>query len=171
MDWKEDYYEMHRIYLNCHMIIFLYISELVRSNGYYKYIKTIFARRNISGLPSEIKILVAINFLANNSYQTPVGNQYNFVVSQPSMNRCIRRVIYLINIHLLRRWITFPMTVEERIVTRNKFARAPQPFPGVIGAINCTYINILAPHIHEEAYVNHHGNHSLSVQAVSITTL
>jgi len=60
--------------------------------------------------------------------------------------------------------------VEERIVARNKFARAPQPFPSAIGAIDCTYINILVPHIHEEAYVNH-GNHSLNVQAVSIATL
>jgi len=63
------------------------------------------------------------------------------------------------------------MTVEERIVARNKFARAPQPFPGAIGAIDCTYVNILAPHIHEEAYVNHHGNHSLNIQAVSIAIL
>jgi len=63
----------------------------------------------ISGLPPEIKILVAINFLANGSYQTPIGNQYNFIVSQPSTSRCIRKVIYLINVHLLRRWIKFPM--------------------------------------------------------------
>lgn len=42
------------------------------------------------------------------------------------------------------------------------------PGNGAIEAIDCTYINILASHVHEEAYVNHHGNHSL--QAVIITS-
>ncbi|XP_024867587.1 putative nuclease HARBI1 [Temnothorax curvispinosus] len=55
------------------------------------------------------------------------------------------------------------MTPLDRAATRNKFART---FPGAIGAIDCTYINIIAPRIHEEAYVNHHGNHSLNVQAI-----
>ncbi|XP_039303333.1 putative nuclease HARBI1 [Solenopsis invicta] len=58
------------------------------------------------------------------------------------------------------------MTANERTTAGNMFALAPQPFPGAIGAIDCTFINILAPHIHEEAYVNHHGNHSLNVQAI-----
>lgn len=59
------------------------------------------------------------------------------------------------------------MTREERQAARTKFANAPQPFAGTIGAIDCTFINILGPSEHEEAYVNHHGNHSLNVQAVS----
>lgn len=63
------------------------------------------------------------------------------------------------------------MTAEEKTVAKNKFAQAPQPFPGAIGAIDCTYVNILAPHLHEEAYVNHHGNHSLNVQAVSFISV
>lgn len=42
----------------------------------------------------------------------------------------------------------------------------PHKFEGAIGAIDCTHINILAPKIHEEAYANHHGNHSLNVQAI-----
>lgn len=75
------------------------------------------------------------------------------------------------NIHLLRQWVRFPMTVEERTAARNKFINAPQPFPGCIGAIDCTHVNIIAPHIHEEVYVNYHGNHSLNVQVVSIIRL
>lgn len=60
------------------------------------------------------------------------------------------------------------MTAVERQKARQTFEAAPQPFEGAIGAIDCTHINILAPSIHEEAFVNHHGNHSLNVQAVSI---
>jgi len=60
------------------------------------------------------------------------------------------------------------MTNADRNKAREEFKNAPQPFEGAIGAIDCTYINILAPKDHEEAYVNHHGNRSLNVQAVSI---
>jgi len=63
------------------------------------------------------------------------------------------------------------MTAQEKTSVQNKFVLAAQPFPGAIGAIDCTYINILAPHVHEETYINHHGNHSLNIQAVSITII
>lgn len=59
------------------------------------------------------------------------------------------------------------MTPEERQVARVKFRNAPQPFEGAIGAIDCIFVNIIGPKIHEEAFVNHHGMHSLDVQAVS----
>ena len=41
-------------------------------------------------------------------------------------------------------------------------------FPGVIGAIDCTLPSIHSPVEHEEAYVDHHQNHSLNVQVVCI---
>ena len=112
-------------------------------------------------------MLVAIQFFAQGSYQSGVGNRFDFNLSQPSVSRCITDVTLGINNALLRRWIQFPITTEEREEARRKFANAPQPFEGAIGAIDCTYIHILAPSRHEEAYVNHHGNHSLNVQAVS----
>lgn len=120
----------------------------------------------MTGLSPEIQVLVAIGFFAHGSYQRPAGNQCELVVSQSTASRCIRKVAQLINTHLLRQWIKFPMTVQEKTTVQNKFSLAAQPFPGAIGAIDCTYINILTPHIHEEAYVNHHGNHSLNVQAI-----
>ncbi|XP_023289069.1 putative nuclease HARBI1, partial [Orussus abietinus] len=123
-------------------------------------------RERIHGLSPEVKVLVAINFYANGSYQNPVGANMNLIVSQPSASRCIRKVTDLINQHFLRRWIRFPMTPEERQQARTAFTNAAQPFEGAIGAIDCTHINILAPREHEEAYVNHHGNHSVNVQVI-----
>lgn len=127
-------------------------------------------KQRITGLTPEIQVLIALSFFANGSYQRPAGNQCELVVSQPSASRCIRKVAQLMNVYLLRLWVRFPMTANKKTIARNKFALAPQPFPGAIGAIDCTHINILAPIVHEEAYVNHHGNHSLNVQAVSFIT-
>lgn len=89
-------------------------------------------------------------------------------ISQPSVSRCIHAITDAINQRLFRKWVKFPMAASERQRAREKFAYAPQPFEGTIGAIDCTYIHILAPPEHEEAYVNHHGKHSLNVQAVRL---
>lgn len=112
-------------------------------------------------------MLIAIQFYAQGSFQRSVGNQFQFNVSQPTTSRCIHAVTDAINLRLLRTWIKFPMTEEDRQRARIKFAVSAQPFEGAIGAIDCTFVNILAPHEHEEAFINHHGNHSLNVQAVS----
>lgn len=123
-------------------------------------------RQRATGIFPEIQVLVAVQLYAHGSYQLPTGNQFNFNISQPSTSRCIHVVTVSINQRLLRRWVQFPMTQEERQEARTKFTIAPQPFEGAIGAIDCTFVNILGPSEHEEAYVNHHGNHSLNVQAI-----
>ncbi|KOB66904.1 Uncharacterized protein OBRU01_16732 [Operophtera brumata] len=59
------------------------------------------------------------------------------------------------------------MTQIERQTAKQKFRNAPHPFPDTIGAIDCTHVKILAPRVHEEAYVSgHHEGHSLNIQAI-----
>ncbi|EFN88048.1 hypothetical protein EAI_17528, partial [Harpegnathos saltator] len=57
-------------------------------------------KQRITGLSPELQVLVAVNFYANGSYQKPVGNQCELLISQPPTNRCIRTATYLINQHL-----------------------------------------------------------------------
>jgi len=79
----------------------------------------------------------------------------------------IHRVAMAINSHLLRKYIKFPMTATERQRAKQKFSNARHPFPDALGAIDCTHIKILAPKVHEEAYVSgHHEGHSINVQAI-----
>lgn len=96
-------------------------------------------------------VLVVVNFYAKGSYQRVTGDNFIANVGQPSVSRCIHSVNNVINQKLLRRRVCFKMTAIERD-----------------NAIDCTNINILTPKNHKEAYVNHHGNHSLNVQAVCI---
>lgn len=58
------------------------------------------------------------------------------------------------------------MIPEAKQLAREQFRNAPQPFEGAIGAIDCTHVTIIAPREHEEAYINHHGYHSINVQMV-----
>jgi len=112
-----------------------------------------------------------VYFYAKGSYQCATGDHFDLNVSQPSVNRCLHAVTDAINNTLLRKWVNFPMTLVERNNAREEFSNASQPFEGAIGAIDCTFINILAPKVHEEAFVNHHGNHSLNVQVVCILAI
>lgn len=114
------------------------------------------------------QILTALRFYAVGCYQGAIGEQWDIAVSQPSVSRCIRKVTDAINDLLLRRWVKFPMTDMERHAAREKFRTAAQPFPGAIGAIDCTYINIKGPKEHEKAYVNHWSDHTINAQLVRI---
>jgi len=73
-----------------------------------------------------------------------------------------------INDLIFRQWVQFPITPESRHLARMQFQNAHQLFEGAIRAIDCTHIAIIAPKNHEEAYINHHGYHSLNVQMVNI---
>ncbi|XP_034248556.1 putative nuclease HARBI1 [Thrips palmi] len=123
-------------------------------------------RQRPYGISVEHQVLAALRFYATGSYQEAVGESYDLALSQPSISRCVRDVTNAINQRLLRRWVKFPMTPNDRYAAKLKFQNAPQPFPGAIGAMDCTYIHILGPSQNEEAFVNHHGDHTLNVQAI-----
>lgn len=87
-------------------------------------------------------------------------------MSQPSISRCLHRVTDAINENIFRQWVQFPMTLQARQFAKEQFRNAPQSFEGVIGAIDCTHVAVIAPREHEEAYINHNGYHSINVQMV-----
>ena len=60
----------------------------------------------------------------------------------------------------------FHLSQEQRNDAQMKFRNGRNHFEGALGAIDCTFVNILAPIQYEHAYVNHHGRHSLNIQAV-----
>nr|XP_046473769.1 putative nuclease HARBI1 isoform X1 [Neodiprion pinetum] len=123
-------------------------------------------RERPNGLSVETQVLCAIRFYAVGSYQRAIGQDFALALSQTAVSRCIRSVSVAINDHMLCRWIKFPATPEQREAAKIKFANAPQPFPGAIGAIDCTHVGIVAPKENEEAFVNHHGYHSMNVQMI-----
>lgn len=114
----------------------------------------------------QVLLLTALRFYAVGCYQGAIGEQWDLCVSQPTVSRCVAAVTDGINEQLLRQWVKFPMTPEDRYAAKERFRTSRQPFEGCIGAIDCTYVKILAPKIHEEAYVNHWGDHAINVQAV-----
>ncbi|EFN60645.1 Putative nuclease HARBI1, partial [Camponotus floridanus] len=118
-------------------------------------------RTRINGLSIEKQVLAALRFYATGCFQRPVGEQWGISMSQSSISRCVHKVTDAINNLIFRQWIQFPITAEARYQAKLKFQNARHSFEGAIGAIDCSHVAIIAPRIHEEAYVNHHGYHSL----------
>ncbi|GBP09729.1 Putative nuclease HARBI1 [Eumeta japonica] len=121
----------------------------------------------ITALSTEKQVLATLRFYATGCYQRPIGEHWEISMSQTSISRCIHRVTDAINDIIFCKYVKFPMTQVERQAARTIFASASSPFVGgTIGAIDCTHVSILAPRCHEEAYVNHHGYHSINVQMI-----
>ncbi|KAJ8950593.1 hypothetical protein NQ314_007818 [Rhamnusium bicolor] len=90
-----------------------------------------------------ISFFSALYFYTTGSYQRTVGQSYNISMSQQSVSRAIMEVTSAIVTVLGQEWIRFPTTVEEKNVLKARFMQSTG-FPGVIAAIDCIHIAIIA---------------------------
>ncbi|XP_036347072.1 putative nuclease HARBI1, partial [Rhagoletis pomonella] len=129
------------------------------------------------GISFELRFISVLYFLSNGSYQSCVGSGHFCAMSQASVSRNINYICRLVVEHKHSE-ISFPNTTEQynNIINNikkklfNKFG-----IKGVIGAIDCTHIAILAPvsltpNIVAHDYMNRKGYYSVNVEAVSIHT-
>ncbi|KAJ8909604.1 hypothetical protein NQ315_003714 [Exocentrus adspersus] len=125
----------------------------------------------ISALSVTTKVLIALRFYGGGSYQVDVGSNINFAVSQPSVSRCIQELTEALNNEdIFNQIVQFPRTFEELAEIRLGFYRQYH-IPGIIGAIDCTHVAIIAPPLNDEnypeyVYINRKRYHSLNVQLI-----
>jgi len=58
------------------------------------------------------QVLSALNFIASGSYQKRVGQDYLTCISQPTVSKILRNVVYALNM-LMDQWIKFPIEEGE----------------------------------------------------------
>lgn len=148
--------------------IFRLTKEMVTHlfNRIIPYMRHSGKRNSIS---PELRILACLTFYATGSYQRPCGQYYSLAMSQQSIGRAIDEVTRLLVTHLSGEWITFPTTRYEKERIAADFYRNNR-FPGCIGAIDCTHVDVLAPHVEEHNYVDRRQRHSKNIQIVSTYT-
>lgn len=107
-------------------------------------------------------------FFGSGSFQWVVGQDRFVNLSQPSVSRSVHKVVNAIERRMFKRDISFPYPNEYPLL-KQKFMQA-SGFPGVIGAIDCTHIKLIAPPEPADAnYIDRRGDYSLNVQLVSMT--
>lgn len=87
-----------------------------------------------------------------------------FNITESSIVRCKDRVFNVFINYLKPKFIIWPEG-NTKCDVNNGFQRKAN-FPGIIGAIEGTHIQIKAPKDEPKAYVNCRGFHSLTLQAV-----
>lgn len=121
-------------------------------------------------IPNYLRILCVLHFFGHGSYQLSIGSNATLGLSQPCVSRCIQEVSNIIVRHLANDWIHFPR--DRRAYQRNAVQFFEEfHFPGIIGAIDCTHVAIIAPpvvhDVHPAApYYNRKGFYSINVQAI-----
>ncbi|XP_056016141.1 putative nuclease HARBI1 [Ostrea edulis] len=135
----------------------LFVESLIRdqiSSG---------SRRNMA-LSSLQKVLLTLRFLATGKMQLCNGDDMG--VSQPTVSRAITVTLASLTSPLMiSRFVQFPSSAAE--IRRNQESfHAIAGFPGIVGAIDGTHIQIIAPHEYENEFVNRHNYHSINTQVV-----
>ncbi|RVE46114.1 hypothetical protein evm_009188 [Chilo suppressalis] len=124
----------------------------------------------MGSLPKQLKVLCALHFFAQGSYQASLGQDYNLALSQPSVSRCLDTVANLIIRKLTPSKIIFPNTPAERAENKAEFLSI-FGMPNTIGAVDGSHIGIIAPPLsHPTApgniFYNRKGFYSINCQVI-----
>ncbi|KAL0860060.1 hypothetical protein ABMA27_010375 [Loxostege sticticalis] len=107
-------------------------------------------------------VLSSLMIYAHGSYQRLSGTNYDLGLSQTTVSDCLSEVTEAMNSpDILRKYIKFPTTREQREVVSRKFMDK-FGFPGVLGCVDGTHMSIIRPSEFEEAYFNRKQYHSLN---------
>ncbi|KAK7922333.1 hypothetical protein WMY93_009235 [Mugilogobius chulae] len=113
-------------------------------------------------LPVAAKVTVALLFYASGTFQRPLGLIGG--ISQSAISSAIHDVTSSLVRHASE-FIHLPLSPEEQGRVKNEFWHKFR-FPNVLGAIDCTHVQIRAPSDNALIYINRKGTYSINVQVI-----
>lgn len=120
-------------------------------------------------VPITIRIMGALRFFAQGSYQRGIGNEIHVSMAQQTFSRALSEVCLAIEA-IAPHWVTFPMTRDQKEIKKEAFMQT-FGFPGTVGCIDCTHVAILEPAEDEHLFFNRKRYHSKNVQIICDTNL
>lgn len=106
------------------------------------------------------QLLITLRWLGTGTTYHAIGDLHG--VSKATVCRVIKSVVNAINSTLFATYVRWPENMDQVV---SKFF-AIKGMPLVCGCLDGTLIKLDAPKEHEEAYVDRHGNHSISCMVV-----
>lgn len=109
-----------------------------------------------------LQVMVALRYYATGSFQSALSDVHG--VSRMTVSRCVHRVSHELS-RRLHQHIRFPSTAEEIIHVKQGFYSIGH-FPNVVGAVDGSFIPIIAPSVDEHLYVTRKGFHAINIQGI-----
>lgn len=119
-------------------------------------------RRNYALSPTEC-LLVALRYFGTGGFFKLVGDAHG--ISDATVSRSVQKVVRAINEQLFDEFVRWPAESGVRNGIPSDF-HSIAGMPRVCGCIDGTLIDIKAPPVDEDQYVDRHGNHSLNCMVV-----
>ena len=113
-------------------------------------------------IPAINQICCKLSYYATGTFQAVLGDGLG--IHRSSVSLIITRVTNAI-CTLTNRYIKFPETIEDQQRVKQQFHELAG-LPKVLGAVDGTLINIVAPCENENVYISRKGNHSINVLAI-----
>lgn len=118
-------------------------------------------------VPAILKLAATLRFFAEGSYQKGVGNDFVLGLAQPTVSKIIKEMINIMEEFMCSQWIKFETTDVDKNQAKVQFYQKAG-IPGVIGCVDGTHIQIMAPKKEEQhRYYNRKGFYSLNAMIVS----
>ncbi|XP_050297261.1 putative nuclease HARBI1 [Anthonomus grandis grandis] len=116
-------------------------------------------RRNYALTPKQ-QLMVALHWLGSGMQYHSAGDMHG--ISKATVCRIVHKVVLSINRTMLRETVCWPDDIGRVMYQFKQIAGMPL----VCGAVDGTLIKVDAPSLHEPAFVDRHGNHSLNIMLV-----
>ncbi|KAI8116881.1 putative nuclease HARBI1 [Lucilia cuprina] len=107
-----------------------------------------------------IKLSASLRFFAEGGYQTGVGKDSDVSIAQSTFCKVLAEVINIFETHLCPIWIKVPTTEEKRIAIA---FYSKYNIPGVVGCIDGTHVQIIAPSDNKHLFYNRKRKFSMNV--------
>ncbi|XP_069494216.1 putative nuclease HARBI1 [Ambystoma mexicanum] len=115
-----------------------------------------------TAIPPLLKVASVLHFLATGTYQHTVDQMHG--MSQSCFSVVLNQLLDALLKHA-NAYISLPRTPQEANATKIAF-HALAGMPNVIGALDCTHVELVVPHAVEAVYRNRKLYHSINVQMV-----
>lgn len=123
-------------------------------------------RARSTSIPNILKVAAMLRFCAHGSYQTSVGQDFLVGMAQSTVSKMMSEIFNAMEENVCSKWISFRQSERDKEIAAGLFFNQTG-FPGVIGCVDGTHINIVRPIDNEHLFFNRKGKHSINTMIVS----
>ncbi|XP_055906803.1 putative nuclease HARBI1 [Eupeodes corollae] len=117
----------------------------------------------------EHKLAACLRFFAEGNYQHGVGKDFQSAIGQTTFSSILKETLDIMEHTLCKNWVSLKMSEEEIQRSKTDFFERTG-FPGVIGCVDGTHVQIVAPIENKHLFLNRKGHFSLNVMIVIISS-